>query len=521
MVTRSVSPLAMTLLMAAAFLSIFDLFVVNVALPSLQDSLEASLGQAGLVVAAYELSFGMTLISSSRLGDRYGRRRLFGWGVGSFSVASALCGLAPEIHSLILARILQGATAALMFPQVYAILRVSVAAERQRSAFACLGACLGLAALSGQVLGGWLLHADLLELGWRMIFLINVPIGLLILVLLRHIPESREPAGAHLTPGTALALALGVLGVLLGLLEGPARHWPVWSLISLLGGASLLILTARREYLRQHRGLPVLLDMQLLLRPDFRYASLLVILLYSTAGAFFISFALLSQQGLGLTPMQAGLLFAPANVMFMLASLTAPLLVRRLGNTVILAGGVLHIISFIGLAAYALLHHDSAGLGLLRALVMLLGIAQGLTMTPLLGLLLSRVSIEQAGPASGLLSTLQQVGAALGVCAITLLYAPALSELPELPGHLEGFLHVQGYAIVAAILMSLLLWRQIRPDVHGQPATYADTRPAVQPCPAAQPVNAGAATAPAGPGGSTGAAARTTAATCAPGGQGR
>ncbi|MGE8546155.1 MAG: MFS transporter [Alcaligenes sp.] len=469
MVSRSASPLALALLMAAAFLSVFDLFVVNVALPSLQTSLQASLGQAGLVVAAYELSFGMALISSSRLGDRHGRRRLFGWGVASFSATSVLCGLAPDITLLILARILQGATAALMFPQVYAILRVSVPAGRQRGAFACLGAVLGLAALSGQVAGGWLLQANILDLGWRLIFLINLPVGLLILLLLRRIPESREPDGARLDPWAAVALALGVFGVLLGLMEGPARHWPAWSLASLLGGAAVLLLTARRQQALQELGRPVLLDMRLLRRPDFSQASVLVVLLYSTASSFFISFALLSQGGLGLTPMQAGLLFAPASAAFMLASLAAPVLVRRLGNGAILLGGLLHIAAFGGLLAHAWPGDASSGTGALQVLLIALGCAQGLTMTPLLNLVLGRVPVEQAGSAAGLLSTLQQVGAALGVCAITLLYAPALAAGPRLTSHLDGFLQVQVYNVLAAVCVTLLLWRQTRPA--------ADTRP--------------------------------------------
>ena len=477
--SRSVSPTAMALLMAAAFLSVFDIFVVNVALPSLQYALQASLSQASLVVAVYELSFGMALISSSRLGDRYGRRRLFGWGVASFSAASVLCGLATDITVLIAARIVQGATAALMFPQVYAILRVSVPAHRQRSAFAKLGAALGLAALSGQVVGGWLLQADLLGLGWRMIFLINLPVGALILTLLRRIPESRETDGAQLDPWTALALAAGVFGVLLGLMEGPAQHWPVWSLGSLLGGVALLILIARHQQALQQSGRPVLLDMQLLRRSDFGQASVLVVLLYSTAGSFFISFALLSQNGMALTPLQAGLLFAPASAAFMLASLAAPLLVRRLGNRAIVIGGLLHVAAFGGLAFHAMHHPSAADIGTLQALTIIVGAAQGLTMTPLLNLILGRVPISQAGSASGLLATLQQVGAALGVCVITLLYTSALQGGTGLGAYQDGFMQVQIYNLLATLLVSLLLWRQTRPAAAPDPSSHTD---AISPC---------------------------------------
>lgn len=183
-------------LLLAGFVTIFDLFVVNVAIPSMQAGLAASFAQLGFIVAGYELAFGVLLITGGRLGDRFGRRRLFVLGMAGFTLASLLCGLAPGAWALIAARVLQGLAAALLFPQVYASIRVHFNGDDSRRAFGLLGMTLGLAAIAGQVLGGWLVHADLLGLGWRSIFLINVPIGLGAIAAARHIPESRAPRHA-------------------------------------------------------------------------------------------------------------------------------------------------------------------------------------------------------------------------------------------------------------------------------------------------------------------------------------
>lgn len=171
--------LGLSILLLAGFVTIFDLFVVNVAIPSMQASLGASLPQIGFIIAGYELAFGVLLITGGRLGDINGRRRLFVLGMAGFTLASALCGLAPNVETLIGARIAQGLTAALLFPQVYASIRVNFSANDSRRAFGLLGMTLGLAAIAGQVMGGFLVEANLFDLGWRTIFLINIPIGLL------------------------------------------------------------------------------------------------------------------------------------------------------------------------------------------------------------------------------------------------------------------------------------------------------------------------------------------------------
>ncbi|WP_254813857.1 MFS transporter [Salinivibrio sp. ES.052] len=157
-------------LLLAGFVTIFDLFVVNVAIPSMQARLEASFSQIGFIVAGYELAFGVLLITGGRLGDMFGRRRLFIIGMLGFTLSSLLCAAAPTANILIGARVLQGLSAALLFPQVYASIRVNFTGDDSRRAFGLLGMTLGLAAIAAQVLGGWIVHGDFFGLGWRSLF---------------------------------------------------------------------------------------------------------------------------------------------------------------------------------------------------------------------------------------------------------------------------------------------------------------------------------------------------------------
>nr|WP_242502697.1 MFS transporter [Serratia sp. 1D1416] len=209
-------------LLLGGFVTVFDLFVVNVAAPVIQRQFAADFSGVGLIVAGYELAFGVLLIAGGRLGDRFGRRRMFSLGMLGFALTSALCGAASSLGMLIVARFLQGAAAALLFPQIYALLRVLYNPHQRRRAFAWLGMTLGLAAIFGQILGGFIIEANVFGSGWRMIFLINLPIGGLALLAARRLPESRLPQAQRLDGVGLLLAASGLLLLLVPLLEG--RH---------------------------------------------------------------------------------------------------------------------------------------------------------------------------------------------------------------------------------------------------------------------------------------------------------
>ena len=206
-VCARLSPWGVAVLLTGAFVVVFDVFVVNVAVPSLKADLNADLAETGMVIAVYALSFGASLVVGGRLGDIFGRRRIFSLGMASFAVASLLCGLAPTPTFLISARVMQGFCAALLFPQVYAILRVLHDEAGRARAFGLLGMTLGLAAIAGQLLGGLMIWSDILGFGWRIVFFINLPIGIGAAVLACAIPESRISTPESLDlPGALLAV---------------------------------------------------------------------------------------------------------------------------------------------------------------------------------------------------------------------------------------------------------------------------------------------------------------------------
>jgi len=456
--------LGLSVLLLAGFVTIFDLFVVNVAIPSMQSGLGASFSQIGFIVAGYELAFGVLLITGGRLGDLFGRRRLFVIGMAGFTVASALCGLAPNAGFLIGARVFQGLTAALLFPQVYASIRVNFDGDDSRRAFGLLGMTLGLAAIAGQVLGGWLVHADLFGMGWRSIFLINVPIGLCAMAAARCIPESRAPQRPALDwTGVALVSA-GLILLLVPLIEGPGQDWPAWSLWSLGAALALLALFHRQQEQRRAADELPLVDMRLLAQPRFALGTLLVLLVYSTSSSFFLCFALLMQTGLGLDPFAAGSIFAPCSVGFVLASLAAPQLVARWGTRAIVAGALIYAISIGLLIALVLMAGANLVPTRLIPVLIVVGVGQGLIMTPLLNLVLGFVDEAKAGMASGVISTVQQIGAALGVAVVGILFRAGLAVGDETTAQagqyasafITGMLYNLGAALLACMLLVML-----------------------------------------------------------------
>ncbi|RKF19376.1 MFS transporter [Altericroceibacterium spongiae] len=465
------SPLVLAILLLGGFITVFDLFVVNVAIPSIQKDLNAGFAEMGFVIAGYELAFGVLLIAGGRLGDRHGRRRLFALGMAGFAVSSFLCGIAPDAHSLIAARLVQGAAAAILFPQVYALLRVLYDEAGRSRAFGLLGMTLGFAAIAGQILGGLVVESDLFGSGWRMIFLINLPIGLLAAMAVRIMPESRSPAALHIDwPGIGLATA-GLLLLLLPLLEGPNAGWPLWTGASIAASALCLLAFMRWERAVAKRGGDPAIDLTLFRSSGFSAGALVVLLIYSTATSLFLCFALLVQSGLGLTPFEAGTLFAPASVGFVVASLLAPRLVRRLGRIGI-AGGALVYAAGIGWMIWtaAGLTGRSDALALLPSLI-LFGFGQGLSMTPLLNLVIGYVEERHAGMAAGIISTMQQVGGAFGVSIVGIFFvtildgenAAGIDRAERYAAAFSGaMLYNLGAVLLAAVLIAAIARRPVK-----------------------------------------------------------
>ncbi|CDN94506.1 MULTISPECIES: MFS transporter [Agrobacterium] len=470
--TRRPPWLGLSILLLAGFVTIFDLFVVNVAIPSMQAELGASLSQIGFIVAGYELAFGVLLVTGGRLGDLYGRRRLFMVGMAGFTLASFLCGIAPTVEVLIGARVAQGLAAALLFPQVYASIRVNFSGDDSRRAFGFFGMTLGLAAIAGQIVGGFLVEANILDLGWRTIFLINVPIGAIAMLMARFIPETISPDRPALDwPGVAL-VSLGLTLLLVPLIEAPSYGWSLWSFPALAAAAILLVAFYRHQECRRKAGHQPLVDMALMRQPRFAQGGLLVLLIYSTASSFFLCFALLVQTGFGLSPFEAGSVFVPCSIAFVILSLSAPRLVARFGTPAIAAGALVYAVSFGVLIGQVWITGADLVVAHLIPALIVIGGAQAMIMTPLLNLVLGFVEEQQAGMASGVISTLQQVGAALGVAAVGILFGIGLETGSDGQAALyaSAFVSAMSYNVAAAIIAAVLL---LRLAVHGRQTNLA------------------------------------------------
>jgi EmrB/QacA subfamily drug resistance transporter len=404
----------LVLILAGTFVTFLDFFIVNVALPSIAGDLNAGPSAVSLVVAGYALTFAVGMIPGGRLGDRYGRRRMFGIGLAAFTLTSALCGLAPTAGVLVVARLLQGAAGALITPQVLALVGAVYTGAARAKAFAAYGFAMGIAAVAGQLLGGALIEADLAGSGWRAIFLINVPVGALALPLLRRVvPESRGAQSPLDLTGAAL-VTVAIAAIVLPLVEGREHGWPIWTVLSL--AASPLLLAG---FVAHQRGRAVpLVDLSLFRNRSFVVGSLTAMTFALVPGAFFFVLALYLQDGRGYGALFSGVVFAAVGLGYFAALVLAEPLAARLRHQVLALGAVLVAAGCSVLAAAARAASSSE---LLPGLA-LVGFGIGLVLVPLSSAVLAGVDPLQAGSAAGVLSTAQQVGAALGIAVIGVVF---------------------------------------------------------------------------------------------------
>ncbi len=415
------------IVLAGTFMVVLDFFIVNVALPSMQASLHASDSAIEWVVAGYGLTSAVFLITGGRLGDRVGRRRAFAIGLALFTASSAACGVAGGPLMLVVARLVQGVAGALMMPNVMAIIGVAYTGPDRVRALSVYGMVMGLAAVGGQLLGGVLVQANVAGLGWRSCFLINVPIGLLALALTSSfVPESKAPNTRGLDVVGTTLVTLGLTAIVLPLVDGRQHGWPLWTWLSLSAAPMILLAFAIHQRALHRRGGAPLLDLSLFSQRTFSAGLLAQLVFWCGQASFFLVLALYLQQGRGLSALHAGLVFTILAAAYLVASLRAPALATRHGRTV-LAVGALVLAAGHGLLVAAVSDVGVGGsLALLAPGLILVGAGMGLGITPLTTIILSGMKPEQAGAASGALTTMQNVGNALGVALIGVIFFGAV-----------------------------------------------------------------------------------------------
>lgn len=436
------------MLLAGQLLPQIDFSIVNVALADMARSLGTTTTHLELVVSLYGVAFAVCLALSGRLGDRYGRRRLFLWGTALFGLTSLACGLAPSIELLLVARLFQGASAALVVPQILATIHVGLRGQAHSRAIALYGGVGGISFVIGQVLGGLLVTLNFGGLGWRNVFLINLPLCALVLATAhRVVPETRAAHQAGIdVPGTLL-LATAVAGLLLPLALGPQAGWPVYCLALLAMVPVSVAVLWRVEKQAQHEGRQPLLPPDLLKLPGMRLALMTGLLFFSSWGGFMFVTALALQAGAGLSPVDAGDLFIPLGCAYFVAALATSRAASAMGNVGLLLAGTASALA--GLVVFMATWHGiwpRPGLFALLLPTVIMGGGQAWIVGGFFRIGLADVPPAQAGAASAVLATILQASFGLG---------PALYGLPF--GHALASGLDYGQAAQAAFLLELVL----------------------------------------------------------------
>jgi EmrB/QacA subfamily drug resistance transporter len=446
---------ALVVVLAATLMSIIDASIVNVAIPSIQVDLHTNTAQVQLVVVSYILAYAVGLVTGGRLGDMFGRKRIFQLGMSLFTIASLLCGLAPSPVTLILARIVQGIGSALMVPQVLSIIQVSFTPEEKPVAISIFGAVIGFASVFGQILGGILIGGDFLHLGWRTVFLVNVPIGIAaVIASIFLVRESRSSSAKKLDMVGVGLLTVSLVLLVYPLSTGEDAGWPLWSFICMILSIPLFVIFARYEQrLTRRQGNP-LLPTSLFGERRFTLGLITALSFYGANAAVFFTLSIFLQDGHHFSALLSGLTFAPLGIAFLLSSLLAPRLIKRFGLKILYYGTFLIIIGYVTTIFVV----QSLGLGLQNPLqlapaIFCVGLGQGFIGTPLINVILTNIDHRHAGAASGAITTSNQLSQATGIALIGVIFFGVLGT----PGHTAAQLAIHyDHAFIVSIIALII-----------------------------------------------------------------
>ncbi|MFT3714079.1 MAG: DHA2 family efflux MFS transporter permease subunit [Archangium sp.] len=453
-------------ILAAEVMDLLDGTIVNVAGPSIRESLGASMSALQWVMGGYALAFAIGLVTGGRLGDIYGRKRLFLIGVAGFTISSAACGLASSPAQLIIFRLVQGVFAASMIPQGFGIVREVFPPNELGKAFGLFGPVIGGSAILGPVLGGILVDADLFGAGWRTIFLVNVPLGIAAFIAsARLFPESKA-SNAPTLDVVGAVLVSGVAGLsIYALIEGPEADWPWWTFAMLAASAVLLVAFVFWERARERSGASPLVPMRLFRTREFSAGLVSVITFFSgLVGVTFI-LGLFLQVGQHFSAIKTGLVMIPWALGTAIgAGVSAGALAPRFGRKV-LHGGILVLMAGVGGLLLVALNApaDSLPVSWLIVPELLCGLGMGAVISPLFNFILSGVKSDEVGSASGVLNAVQQLGGATGIATIGTIFFAAI-RVSGFRVAFERAMYVEFVLLFACLLTMSLLPAKLRAD---------------------------------------------------------
>ena len=423
------SRVALIALILGAAMMMLDVTIVNVALPTLRESIGADESTLAWIVSGYSLAGGLTLIPAGRLGDRIGHKPVFVAGIVIFTLASLWCGLAADGTQLVIARVVQGLGGGLFFPAIGAFIQLLFDGRARGRAFAVLGASIGVFTALGPLVGGLIIQAFGDQDGWRWIFFVNIPIGALALVgALVLLPRGAEGRGERGFDGFGLVLlALGLVAVLVPLIQGEEAGWPLWTWLAIAAGILLLVVFGWWEVQRARRDRTQLVPPRLFTHPSFTGGVILGFIYFASFTSIFFIIALYWQSGLGFSALESGLAVLPFSIGAVVGAALSERLSRRLGRGVLVLGTASVAIGFAAMwLAVLLVDPGSMTTWVIFGPLIVAGFGNGCFIAPNIQFIVATVEREEAGAAQGVINTVQRVGAAAGVAIVAAIFFGAL-----------------------------------------------------------------------------------------------
>lgn len=454
---------ALFVILAAEVMDLLDSLVTNVAAPAIRADIGGGESTIQWLGAAYTLAMAIGLITGGRLGDIFGRRRMYLVGAVGFTLGSIACGLAQSPEQLIAARVAQGLLGAVMLPQGFGMLKEMFSEKEQATAFGMFGPVMGLSTVGGPILAGWLVDADLWGSGWRMIFLINIPLGLFAVAGgLAFLPEWKSARAVRLDLVGALLAAAGSALIVFPLVQGREHGWPAWAFVLIALAVAVFGVFARYESRISRAGRDPLVEPSLFRKRGFSGGMVLGLVFFTAMSGFWLTFSLYTQIGLHYSPTKAGLVGIPASVGMVVAFVASQGLAKfgrkvMHGGLVTMAAGVGGVIVTLGLAGMQVTPWQ------LTPALAVTGLGMGFVMAPFFDSVLASVDVHETGSASGTLTSVQQLGAALGSAILGTVFFERIKAGDFVRAE-QFTLGVEIAMIVAVFAAVFLLPRHARPQ---------------------------------------------------------
>ncbi|WP_051970037.1 MFS transporter [Kitasatospora azatica] len=462
---------ALFVILAAEVMDLLDSLVTNIAGPSIRADIGGGESLIQWLGAAYTLAMAIGLITGGRLGDIFGRKRMYLIGAVGFTLGSVACGLAQTPGQLIAARVVQGLLGAVMLPQGLGMLKEMFSEKEQAAAFGMFGPVMGLSTVGGPILAGWLVDADLWGSGWRMIFLINIPLGLFAIAGgIAFLPEWRSTRAVRLDLVGAILAAVGSALIVFPLVQGREHGWPAWAFVLIALSVAVFTCFAWFEARKSARGGDPLVEPSLFRKRGFSGGMALGLVFFSAMTGFWLTFSLYTQIGLHYSPFKAGLAGIPSSIGMVVAFIAAQA-VLRFGRKV-MHGGLLVMLLGVGgvILTLQLAGADVTPWQLAPALAVT-GLGMGFVMAPFFDTVLASVEPHETGSASGTLTSVQQLGAALGTAILGTVFFERIKTSTFVRA--EQFTLGVEIAMLAVVFLAIFLLPK-----HARPQETPDTESA-------------------------------------------